>query len=191
MIAKGLDFAHVSLVGVISADTQMLLPDFRSSERTFQLITQVAGRAGRGKISGEVLVQTFQPKNLTLQFAKNHDYDEFFKNEIENRKDSLYPPFVRLVLIEFKGANEVNVSNESEKFYNKLNNNYSIGRLLGPTPAVISKIKNQYRYHIIAKALIEKDPGGSKLREVLSRLQNEFKSSNVNLSIDVDPYSLM
>ena len=191
MIAKGLDFAHVSLVGVISADTQMLLPDFRSSERTFQLITQVAGRAGRGKISGEVLVQTYQPKNVTLQFAKNHDYDEFFKNEIENRKDSLYPPFVRLVLIEFKGANEVNVSNESEKFYNKLNNNYSIGRLLGPTPAVISKIKNQYRYHIIAKALIEKDPGGSKLREVLSRLQNEFKSSNVNLSIDVDPYSLM
>src|SRR6056297_1386689 len=103
MIAKGHDYPNISVVGVITADTILNLPDFRSSERTFQLMTQVAGRTGRGSIPGEVIIQTYTPENYSIKASKNHDYTEFYKQEIELRKKLEYPPFVKLVNITIKG----------------------------------------------------------------------------------------
>ncbi len=114
MIAKGLDIPRVTLVGVISADTQLLLPDFRSAERTFQLLTQVAGRSGRRKIPGEVIVQTMQPLHPTMRDVARHDYRKFYDDEIRYRKDLGYPPFTRITLLEYSGEKEEEVRKEAE-----------------------------------------------------------------------------
>src|SRR5690606_20038090 len=103
MIAKGLDFKNVTLVGVIAADTTLNLPDFRASERTYQLITQVAGRAGRGEFEGKVIVQTYNPEHYSIQCAKNYDYSGFYNKEIMLRKEFLYPPFTNLISIVIYG----------------------------------------------------------------------------------------
>jgi primosomal protein N' (replication factor Y) len=193
MVAKGLDFARVTLVGVISADTQMLLPDFRASERTFQLLTQVAGRAGRSTLKGEVVIQTHQPQNYTLQHVMTHDYKKFFTDEFEERRELDYPPFSRIALVEFKGKNEEKVRNEAEKFARSLRAILGTFTVLGPSPAVISKINNQYRWHIIIKNLKTKDPSGSELRFALRKAMASYgkKQSSVKVIVDVDPVGLM
>jgi primosomal protein N' (replication factor Y) len=113
MVAKGLDFARVTLVGVVNADLQLFIPDFRSSERTFQLITQVAGRAGRsGDKKGNVFIQTYHPRNPAIDFAAQNDYFAFYQNELKNRENALYPPFSRFVNIEFSSQNEIWLRNK-------------------------------------------------------------------------------
>ncbi len=193
MVAKGLDFARVTLVGVISADTQMLLPDFRATERTFQLLTQVAGRAGRSTLKGEVIIQTHQPKNYTLEHVVDHDFKSFFSEELEERKELDYPPFSRLALIEFKGKSEEKVSAEAERFARHLRSLLGTFTILGPSPAVISKIRNQYRWHIIIKNLKSKDPAGVDLRYAIRRTLSDFgrNQSSVRVIVDVDPIGLM
>jgi len=109
MVAKGLDFPRVSLVGVISADTQMLLPDFRSAERTFQLLTQVAGRAGRSSLRGEVVIQSYQTDHYALKHVLKHDYEGFYTEELRYREETAYPPFSRIVLLEFRGLRDADV----------------------------------------------------------------------------------
>jgi primosomal protein N' (replication factor Y) len=194
MVAKGLDFPRVTLVGVISADTQMLLPDFRSAERTFQLLTQVAGRAGRSTLTGEVVIQTHQPDHYALQHVLDHDFKTFYEQEISAREELLYPPFSRLVLIEFKGKSEAVVQKEAERFMSMLARADGLFTHLGPSPAVISKISEQFRWHIILKSGRNQDPTGSHIRSVLRKVLLEFdrkRSRTVRVIVDVDPVGLM
>ncbi len=193
MVAKGLDFPHVTLVGVISADIQMLLPDFRASERTFQLLTQVAGRAGRSTLNGEVIIQTHQPKHHTLQHVVDHDYVGFMEEELEERRELDYPPFSRLALIEFKGRDEERVRKEAESFARALCAQKSPCTVLGPSPAVISKIKNLFRWHIIIKSTKAKDPAGTAMHAAIRKTlaDRTRTSSTVRISIDIDPVGLM
>ncbi len=199
MVAKGLDFPRVTLVGVISADTQMLLPDFRSSERTFQLLTQVAGRSGRAKLAGEVIIQTMQPNHYSLKHVVAHDFPGFYKEELAYRQELDYPPFSRIVLVEFKGARENDAHHHAKKFAEYLAQqhieHHSI--LLGPAEAAIPRVRNKFRKHIIIKNLKIKDPSGSLLRAALLNAKREYDSStlgknrNVQMTMDVDPAGMM
>jgi len=197
MVAKGLDFAHVTLVGVISADTQMLLPDFRASERTFQLLTQVAGRAGRSTLAGEVVVQTMQPGHYSLKHVLTHDYKGFYKEELAYREELNYPPFSRIVLLEFKGKSEAEIHKQAALFAQLLRevNTEKAYEVLGPADAAIPRIKNLFRKHIIIKVHRSKDPGGSVIREAIRRARESFESQLTSgramLTIDVDPQGMM
>jgi primosomal protein N' (replication factor Y) len=198
MVAKGLDFSRVTLVGVISADTQMLLPDFRSAERTFQLLTQVAGRAGRsGALKGEVVIQTFQPNHYSLRHVVDHDFVGFYNEEIKNRKDLNYPPYSRIALIEIKGKNENEVSRHALKIYQLLIAQSKQLKILGPAEAAISKLNNYYRWHILIKDLKSKDPSGKILRDILASTVKNYNSSTMGKSravkviIDIDPVGMM
>src|SRR5690606_38343404 len=155
MVAKGLDFPRVTLVGVVNADTGMLLPDFRAAERTFQLLAQVAGRAGRADLPGEVLLQTRNPEHPALRFALAHDYDGFAAHELRDREALGYPPFGRLVGVEFKGPEEAGTRQLAERW------SAGVGaeagkvagvEVLGPTAAFVGRIKRLWRYHTILKA---------------------------------------
>lgn len=199
MVAKGLDFPRVTLVGVVSADTQMLLPDFRASERTFQLLTQVAGRAGRSNLAGEVVIQTLQPEHYSLKHVVTHDVMGFYKEELEYRKELDYPPFSRIVLVEFSGEEENEVHHHAKKFSDYL---VSINRgqrfvVLGPADAAIPKLRDQYRKHVIIKGLRDKDPSGAETRSALARAKRQYdesalgKSRKVKMTIDVDPQGMM
>ena len=194
MVAKGLDFPRVTLVGVVSADTQMLLPDFRSSERTFQLLTQVAGRAGRSTLLGEVIIQTHQPRHYTLRHVIDHDVKKFYDEELEERRALMYPPFSRIALVETKGKNEAAVQKHSERFAQLLRTSDGQLTILGPAPAVIAKINNQYRWHILLKSPKTADPSGGLLRSTLRKAlaaYGRFANRSVRLTIDVDPVGLM
>jgi primosomal protein N' (replication factor Y) len=194
MVAKGLDFPHVTLVGVISADTQMLLPDFRSAERTFQLLTQVAGRAGRSELLGEVVVQTRQPAHYALAHVLDQNFKTFLQEELEQRRELDYPPFSRLVLIEAKGKDEERVREAAERFAKVLKKNTGVFKLLGPAPAVLSKIKNQHRWHVVLKNDKARDPSGQQIRHILQLARADFERkapTDVRLIIDVDPVGMM
>jgi primosomal protein N' (replication factor Y) (superfamily II helicase) len=194
MVAKGLDFPNVTLVGVISADTELYFPDFRAAERTFQLLTQVAGRAGRKDKLGEVIIQTFSPDHYSLQFAKNHDFENFFKAELFDRKTLLYPPYSRLINILFKGPEEKRVEIVATQLAGLLppSKNY---RLLGPTPAQMSKIQNNYRWQIILMSSKQNDAGGrdmkQALRTALATFKEKHRATKVQISVDVDPMSIL
>jgi primosomal protein N' (replication factor Y) len=193
MVAKGLDFPHVTLVGVISADTQLLLPDFRASERTFQLLTQVAGRAGRSELQGEVIIQSAQADHHTLQHVVHHDYRGFFHEEINHRRELDYPPFARLVLIEARGEVEEQVQSTAERLGQALSRTGGPFLLLGPAPAAIGKIKKNYRWHLLLKSRKSDDPSG-RLTHVALRLALDsaaFRSPAVQVVVDVDPVSIM
>ncbi len=197
MVAKGLDFSRVTLVGVISADTQMLLPDFRSAERTFQLLTQVAGRAGRSSLAGEVVIQTFQSQHYSLKHVLSHDFKSFYEEELAHRKELDYPPFSRLVLLEFKGKNENEVVQHANQFAESLKKHDGHFLTLGPAPATISRVKNLYRWHIVIKDLKSLDPSGKNMHRALHeatkvyRSSQHGRSSSVQLVIDTDPVGMM
>jgi primosomal protein N' (replication factor Y) len=194
MVAKGLDFPHVTLVGVVSADTQMLLPDFRSAERTFQLLTQVAGRSGRSTLPGEVVIQTHQPRHYTLRHVIQHDFRGFFQQELEFRRELAYPPYSRLVLVETKGINEENVRHTAERIGGLLKMANGTFTVLGPAPAVITRVRQQYRWHTIIKNSREADPTGGRLREAISRALATLEESHqrsVRIIIDADPVGLL
>jgi primosomal protein N' (replication factor Y) len=194
MVAKGLDFPRVTLVGVISADTQMLLPDFRASERTFQLLTQVAGRAGRSTLRGEVVIQTHQPGQYVLQHVLEHNFSAFYEDEIAARQELDYPPFSRLILVETKGKNADTVRREAERFRDLLDQNNGTFILLGPAPAVIEKVNDQYRWHLIIKAPRSHDPAGHHVRTSVRKaleMFNSQKNTSVRVTVDVDPVGLL
>ncbi len=186
MIAKGHDYPNISVVGVISADTILNLPDFRSSERTFQLLTQVAGRTGRGEIPGKVIIQTYTPENFSIRASKNHDYIDFYKREIKLREKLNYPPFVSLVNIILKGEREEIVSREARRLGRYLSNRASI---LGPSPAPIKKLRGKYRWQIILKFKSRKNRN-ELLKQLAAKINNKNNKS-VNISINVDPVSML
>lgn len=158
MIAKGLDFPRVTLVGVIAADTALNLPDYRSSERAFQLITQVAGRAGRGPQGGRVIIQTYQPQHYAIQFAARHDYIGFYSKEIEIRKQFMYPPFSHMIRILMMGEKEEDVIRLALDTRDWLKQRIDYGRVLrqglidiGAYSAPLERINNKYRWHVLIR----------------------------------------
>jgi len=195
MIVKGHDFPNVTFVGVISADTSLHFPDFRSSERTFQLLTQVAGRAGRGEFFGEVLIQTFNPDHYSIQRAKDHDFIGFYQEEIPFRKALEYPPFSRLINFRLSGNSEKRTKAVTEEMgkigQSLLKSGYQKGiEILGPSTAPFAKMRGKFRWQMLAKGK------SSQLlhrfaQELASRMENETKGKGVSLDIDVDPIFIL
>ena len=185
MIAKGLDFPLVTLVGVINADNSLNIPDFRSSETTFDLLNQVGGRSGRGEKVGEVIIQTFNPTHYAITYAKNNDYLGFFNLEMKNRKLLSYPPYYYLVLIRIKGNDYNFISSETKKIKEFLMSKLSF-KILGPSVANPFKVNSVYRFNIIIKYKIEEN-----LMAVLEELINHYKMNNkIMIDIDFEPKSL-
>lgn len=192
MIAKGLDFPEVTLVGIINADVALNLPDFRAGERTFQLLMQVSGRAGRGEQSGLVLIQSYQPENYAIEAVLNNRYEDFYHSEIEFRRGLNYPPFSRLINIVLSGLEEKRVEETAEKISQVLAESgiLSPGELLGPAPAPIARIKNRYRWHLVVKSGAL-DGIKNYLRRNYSALLKQSLKQGVNLIIDVDPVTML
>nr|MDQ2732303.1 primosomal protein N' [Armatimonadota bacterium] len=189
MVAKGFDFPGVTLVGVVSADTMLNLPDFRAAERTFQILTQVSGRAGRGDRPGEVIVQTFSPENYAIQAAARHDFDEFYRQEIPIRREARYPPFVRLANLVVEGFTRAEARGRAEVVGGRLIE--AIGadpvELLGPTPAPLTRIKSRFRWHLLLKS-----EDGLLIRNACRTMRSHLKSDELqHLTIDLDPMSLL
>lgn len=194
MIAKGLDFPNVSLVGVLNADVGLFLPDFRAREKVFQLLYQVAGRTGRGKIPGEVVIQTYNPNDFTVNCAIQSNIRKFINNEYSERNMAHYPPFSRIATVNFSGKTETKVREKSQQVAAFLHqHNQTKIDILGPVSNPIGKIKNQFRYFLLLKSRKESDPSGSNLRNLLKQLtfSENLKSSAVNVSIDIDPSGMI
>ncbi|MCK4559316.1 MAG: primosomal protein N' [Calditrichia bacterium] len=195
MIAKGLDFENVSLVGVISADIGLTLPDFRSAERIFQLLTQVAGRAGRKRKQGEVVIQTRMENHYAIQFARKHDFKGFYAQESVYRKESGYPPFTRLIKIGISSDDVREVNRMARDIVSRLKK-YSNGyyTVVGPAPAPVTRLKNKYRWQVLLKVHVQKDRSRKKVRTLLkSALEQPVfsKKGSQTVSIDVDPMDMM
>ncbi len=195
MLAKGHDFPNVTLVGVVSADAGLSFPDFRSAERTFQLLTQVAGRAGRGEAAGKVVIQSFYPEHYALKFARKQDYIGFFQDEIEYRRLLGYPPYARLIQIVIAETNSAKALALGQKISSTLKTHcrrhglYGKIRILGPAAAPLEKLRGKYRYQILIKSGPDDDPV-----QLLRGAYEELGARRVSLknaSIDVDPLSLM
>jgi len=189
MVTKGLDFPDVTLVGVLAADTSLCMDDFRAGERSFSLLTQVCGRAGRGNIPGRAVIQTYQPQNSVIKYAKEHDYINFYNSEISSRRRLNYPPFCDIISIMASGENEDSVKGFMEKteihIKKYMKDNPSVFSINGPTPAPLSKLKNLYRYRILLKA----DSNSS--HPLLKELTKIGESLNkIFLSIDINPTNM-
>ncbi len=189
MIAKGLHFPNVTLVGIIYANLALHQPDFRAGERTFQLLTQVAGRAGRGDIEGEVVVQAFTPFHPAIQFARRHDYEGFYEQEIEFREQLKYPPISRIALLTLKGRNEEKVKFSADYLKRELEK--AVGDikdlvLAGPAPAPLLRAETYYRYQIMLR--VQRMPAVSQRLMVLT--QSLSLPEDVSLAVDIDPVDL-
>jgi primosomal protein N' (replication factor Y) len=195
MIAKGHDFPNVTLVGVVDADVALHLPDFRAFERTFQILTQVAGRAGRAAKAGRVIIQTYQPDHPSIIHAKDHDYASFFEKESEYRQALKYPPYSRIINVKLSGNSEKEVSHTAYAVHQAMKKGCLVGQLekdihiLGPAPAPLSKIRGKYRWQLLLKA-----PTARQLALLLSTagpLINDAVPSGCRIAIDVDPVSML
>jgi primosomal protein N' (replication factor Y) len=189
MIAKGHDIPNVTLVGIVNADLGLGLPDFRAAERTFQLLTQAAGRAGRGETPGIVLIQTINPDHYAIQCAAEQDYEKFYRKEIEFRRLMYYPPFGSLANIIIRSTNEEDALSRSAALGRLLNPAPEGVRVMGPAPAPVLRVKSEYRYQVLLKTASRK-----RLSEVLGevrRFATAEKWGAANLAIDVDPMTLL
>ena len=191
MVSKGLDFKNVTLVGILAADMSINIPDYRAAERTFQIITQVAGRAGRGDKQGEVLIQTYTPQHYSLQYAVNYDYEGFYEKEFTVRAMMKYPPFGKLLLINGTSKKEELLKNFMHKItmmIKPLVENCLDIEILGPIPCMISKVKENYRWQIVIKG--EFDSYFSKnIKEILYD-ENKNVYNDIRISIDINPNNL-
>jgi len=189
MIAKGLHFPNVTLVGIIHADLALHLPDFRAGERTFQLLTQVSGRAGRGDVEGEVFVQTFTPFHPAIQFARRHDYEGFYDQEMEFRQQLRYPPLTRVALLTLKGRNDDKVKFAADHLARTLSARLGGWKdlvLAGPAPAPLARAETFYRHQILLRTRAM-----ARLSQELASVQETVTlPDDVKLSIDVDPVDL-
>ena len=180
IVAKGLDFSDVTLVGVINADTSLNIPDFRSSENTYSLLSQVAGRSGRSSKTGKVLIQTFNPDHYAISFVKHHDYLGFYNEEMKIRKRLGYPPFYFLCYLKISGKEADYLFQESLKIKRSLERNLQYTTILGPTTLAVFKVNNIYRYGIILKYKKE-----DMLYDILLKIQNHYKN-NHKIKVDID-----
>lgn len=186
MIAKGLHFPNVTLVGVINADLILSFPDFRASEKTFQLITQVAGRAGRGNKKGKVIIQTYQPENYVMENIKNSDYETFYNKEIEMREILEYPPFSKTINIGFSHTDEKLLERVTAEFFKIIKRDYV--NVFAPNKSLVYKVKDRYRKNIFIKG--KKDKINYFKKELLETLE-KFDSKGCRIVIDVDPINLI
>jgi len=189
MIAKGFDFPQVTLVGVILADVGLSLPDFRSNEKTFQLLTQVAGRAGRGDIPGRVIIQSYLPAHHVLQSAITQDYEAFYEIEIEKRRELNYPPFAYLANIIFRAKTEKKLFDFSQELKNAIEKNRTESDIIiiGPAPLPIYKLRGYYRWHLMLKA----DSTQKIIPLIRKTLTNLKRSSTIQVQVDIDPVSVL
>lgn len=190
IVAKGLDIARVTLVGVLAADAAFNLPDFRSLERGFQLLTQVSGRAGRGHAPGKVVLQTYNTELPTLLLAKDQDYASFIEAELLARAEFEYPPFSSIVRVLASGADDLQVQSALERISEEMSNHledFEQIRILGPAPCLIERIKGMYRHHLIIKNLM----GESGQQAIASFLKARADSPGVRITVDVDPVDLI
>ena len=194
MIAKGLDFENATLVGIINADTGLFLPDFRSGERLFQLIYQTAGRSGRRKKPGEVIIQTYNPDNSVIKYASSLDIESYYKMILEERKSLNYPPYSWLAKIEFSGKDKNRLNKITEKAYNYLKPPYKGLEILGPVDCYYEKLRNKFRMQIVLKSYKSVDPNGGKLNKYINENLSNWSSvkySDAKISIDINPASLL
>ena len=191
MIAKGLDFPQVTLVGVINSDTALHFPDFRASERTFQLVTQVAGRTGRGDLGGRVLVQTFNPEHPAIQAALNHDYHAFAAYELPTRQEFGYPPYGYLIRFVVRGPSEAVTEQFAQHVADQLRERIAPAgkgyRVLGPSAAPIAKLRGRFRFHLLLQG-----PDGALLRSIAGEVSSELKPpTEVQWIVDVEPVEML
>lgn len=196
MVAKGHDFPYVTLVGVICADLSLSMPDFRAGERTFQLLAQVAGRAGRGKSPGHVILQTYTPDHFSIAAARHHDFEAFYRQEIEFRKALRYPPFTRMIQIRISGRDKTRTAAQSRTFGERCDALirsaplYTSVEMLGPIEAPVQRVADHYRWQMLLKG-----PDSGHLhrlvRELLFNDTGEPASGDIAIGVDVDPLFLM
>lgn len=191
MIAKGLDFPNVTLVGVIAADITLNLPDFRAGERTFQLLTQVAGRAGRGDKKGDVIIQTYNPEHYSIRKAASHSYDTFVQEELKRREALNYPPFGELILFTCGAIAESTAAAGAQELRSRLEQRISLEEgeeILGPTPAPLKKIRDYYRFHLLFKGKsLEKNAG--MIRNIVWELRAKLKDTRI--TVDFNPLVML
>jgi primosomal protein N' (replication factor Y) len=186
MVAKGHDFPRVTSVGVLSADTLLNLPDFRSAEKTYQLVSQVAGRSGRGDEPGTVHVQTFHPQHPAIRLAAAHDLHGFARQELEFRRSFFYPPFCELASVLVSSPDRTRAERASAEIGSALRGAGSTLRLSGPAPAPLERLKGRWRFQILLRA--------ADRRKVLAALEEaipERSPAGVRVDVDVDPQDLM
>ena len=186
IIAKGLHFPNVTLVGVINSDIILNFPDFRSGEKTFQLLTQVSGRAGRGDKKGKVIIQTYEPENNVIKDSKEENYDLFYEKEISSRKIFSYPPFSKILNIGFSSEDEARLLDISKKFYDEIKSQDI--ELYGPMPSMVYKVQKRFRMNIFVKGSKKKI---DKFKLFLKRKLNEFNDAKVRIVVDIDPINMM
>jgi len=187
MVAKGLDFPRVTLVGILAADQALTLPDFRASERTFQLLTQAAGRAGRSELPGRIVLQTYAPDHPAIVYALQHDYPAFFEHEIQEREQLQYPPYAELVRILFADPHQARAMAAAQGFAQALLQREEPDLIvLGPIDAPLARLQSLYRVHVLLK-----HPQMSKLKALLRALRRRFQTEVQRLFVDVDPYSML
>jgi primosomal protein N' (replication factor Y) len=191
MIAKGLDFENVSLAGVLTADSMLNLPDFRASEKTFQLLTQVSGRAGRHDLTGEVIVQTYTPDHYSVELASQYNYLAFFKREMAVRKTFQYPPYVFLALITVSHENRIKAEQVSRQIVQMLLKKvHQQTAVLGPSPSPIPRIKDRYRFQCMVK--YKNEPALREyMNQILTYFHEEMQRNELIIAIDMQPYHLM
>ena len=190
MVVKGHHFPNVTLVGVIAADSSLNIDDYRATERTFQILTQVAGRAGRGELPGKVIIQTYNPENFSIQAAQKQNYLEFYETELALRKQLKYPPFCDIIVMKFEGKDENLIKQLSLQSYNYLQaNQFENIQVFRPAPAPIDKIQNRYRWRIIMKGSIDEN-----FNSICNNLLNKIYMKNLKdarISIDVNPNNMI
>lgn len=191
MIAKGLDFENVTLVGVLAADSMLHLPDFRSSEKTFQLLTQVSGRAGRHELPGEVIVQTYTPEHYSIVLASEYDYERFFAKEMQTRKAFQYPPYVFLALITVSHPNKITAVQTAQQLIQMMNQGGNGGmQILGPTPSPIARMKDRYRYQCMIKYKNKKQ-ALALIKQAADRFAEQLRKNDLQIKVDIEPYHMM
>jgi primosomal protein N' (replication factor Y) len=191
ILAKGHDFPNVTLVGVISVDAGMALPDFRAAERTFQLLTQVAGRAGRGDLAGKVLIQTYHPYHYALRHASAQDYAGFYQEEVRHRQNHTYPPFVSLASLLVHGTDIERVRSDAVELRKELDraNSERAARILGPAPAPLARLKGEFRIQLLVKCRSRRE-----LRRIIDAALARLSERKINLrsiNVEIDPVSIM
>lgn len=185
MVVKGHHFPNVTLVGVIAADSSLNIDDYRANERTFQILTQVAGRAGRENLPGKVIIQTYNPENFIIQCAKEQNYEKFYETEIALRKQLKYPPFCDIIIVNFNSSSEKDIQKISEWFYQYLENKLKEKpfRIFKPMPAPIDKIQNRYRWRMVIKGNMTQEAN-----TIFHQCLQEFYHKNlktIRVTIDV------
>lgn len=191
MIAKGLDFKNVTLVGVLTADSMLHLPDFRSSEKTFQLLTQVSGRAGRHDLLGEVIIQTYTPDHYSIQLASTYRFTQFFNQEMKMRKAYRYPPYVFLALLTISHPNRIKAIQVAQKITKLLDACVQEDTIvLGPTPSPIARIKDRYRYQCMLKYKDEPHLR-TNIKKIIQQFHDDMQKDDLQIKVDLQPYQFM